>query len=282
MARTDTLGNFLTDVAEAIRTKEGTTETIPASEFDTRISNLSGGGEKYAPKFITFRGFTGTDLSYETSNLDTSNMTTFNNMFAESTYLKNVDLSKFQTVNGTGFAGLFSKCSSIQNLDLSSFNFTNATTLGAMFSDCTNLESVILPPAGAKADGVYNVFRNCSKLTTITWGSSGYITNGDCSRMFEGCTNLTRVDLSKFNVYCKYGSYMFNGCSNLQHINLGMFSPRGMGSLSSNRSGMLNGVPTDCEIITWNDSTKSWFNQYFPEYTNIKTVEEYEAEQQSL
>lgn len=42
MARTDTLGNFLTDVAEAIRTKEGTTETIPASEFDTRISNLSG------------------------------------------------------------------------------------------------------------------------------------------------------------------------------------------------------------------------------------------------
>lgn len=45
MARTDTLGNFLTDVAEAIRTKEGTTGTIPASEFDTRISNLSGGGE---------------------------------------------------------------------------------------------------------------------------------------------------------------------------------------------------------------------------------------------
>jgi hypothetical protein len=44
MARTDTLGNFLTDVAKAIRTKEGTTETIPASEFDTRISNLSGGG----------------------------------------------------------------------------------------------------------------------------------------------------------------------------------------------------------------------------------------------
>lgn len=44
MARTDTLGNFLTDVAEAIRTKEGTSEAIPASEFDTRISNLSGGG----------------------------------------------------------------------------------------------------------------------------------------------------------------------------------------------------------------------------------------------
>ena len=54
MARTDTLGNFLTDVAEAIRTKEGTTKTIPASEFDTRISNLSGGGEpEVEPDYIT-------------------------------------------------------------------------------------------------------------------------------------------------------------------------------------------------------------------------------------
>lgn len=43
MARTDTLGNFLTDVAEAIRTKEGTTGKIKASEFDARISNISGG-----------------------------------------------------------------------------------------------------------------------------------------------------------------------------------------------------------------------------------------------
>lgn len=53
MARTDTLGNFLTDVAEAIRTKEGTNETIPASEFDTRISNLSG-GEDLSAELTTY------------------------------------------------------------------------------------------------------------------------------------------------------------------------------------------------------------------------------------
>ncbi len=44
MARTDTLGNFLTDVADAIRTAEGSSETIQASDFDTRIEALSGGG----------------------------------------------------------------------------------------------------------------------------------------------------------------------------------------------------------------------------------------------
>lgn len=43
MARTDTLGNFLTDVADAIRTKAGTSETIQASNFDTAISNIPSG-----------------------------------------------------------------------------------------------------------------------------------------------------------------------------------------------------------------------------------------------
>lgn len=41
MARTDNLNDFLTDVADAIREQEGSTEPIPVSEFDTRISQLS-------------------------------------------------------------------------------------------------------------------------------------------------------------------------------------------------------------------------------------------------
>lgn len=46
MARTDNLNNFLTDIGNAIRTKENSSELIPASEYDTRIINLpSGGGE---------------------------------------------------------------------------------------------------------------------------------------------------------------------------------------------------------------------------------------------
>lgn len=43
MARTDTLPHFLTDVADAIRTKKGTNDTITASSFDTEITNLPSG-----------------------------------------------------------------------------------------------------------------------------------------------------------------------------------------------------------------------------------------------
>lgn len=51
MARTNTLANFLTDVANAIRTKKGTQATISASTFDTEILNLPSG--TYQTKNIT-------------------------------------------------------------------------------------------------------------------------------------------------------------------------------------------------------------------------------------
>lgn len=60
MARTDTLGNFLTDVADAIREKKGTTNTIPASEFDTEISSIETGGT--SPIKVTFCDYDGTEL----------------------------------------------------------------------------------------------------------------------------------------------------------------------------------------------------------------------------
>lgn len=43
MARIDNLTNFLTDVADAIRGKKGTTGAIQASSFDTEIESISSG-----------------------------------------------------------------------------------------------------------------------------------------------------------------------------------------------------------------------------------------------
>lgn len=43
MARVDNLGNFLTDVAGAIREKKGTQDQIPAEKFDTEIKSIETG-----------------------------------------------------------------------------------------------------------------------------------------------------------------------------------------------------------------------------------------------
>ena len=45
MARTSSLNEFLTDVAESIRTKKGTTDLISPSNFDTEIADIETGAD---------------------------------------------------------------------------------------------------------------------------------------------------------------------------------------------------------------------------------------------
>lgn len=55
MARTDNLGNFLTDIANAIRNKTGGTASLKPANFDTEISNIKS-GSKYPPITLNTAG----------------------------------------------------------------------------------------------------------------------------------------------------------------------------------------------------------------------------------
>lgn len=73
MARTNTLGNFLTDVADAIRTKKGSSGTIQASSFDSEILSIPSGGTTIEKKDINLYDYDGTLLHSYTK-------TEFNNL----------------------------------------------------------------------------------------------------------------------------------------------------------------------------------------------------------
>ena len=66
MAKNNNLTDFLTDVANAIREKEGSSEVINPQAFSTRILALqaggSGGGGLVAAKDVNFRDYDGTIL----------------------------------------------------------------------------------------------------------------------------------------------------------------------------------------------------------------------------
>ena len=72
MARIDTLTNYLTDIATAIKTKKGDNTPILASNFDTEIANLpsgGGGGAEPEEKDVNFYDYDGTRLySYTTGD----------------------------------------------------------------------------------------------------------------------------------------------------------------------------------------------------------------------
>ena len=139
MARTDTLRHFLTDVANSIRNKKGTTDTIIASNFDTEIDSIETSVGKYAPRFISFREYNKMDLDYETSNIDTSNITDMNYMFLNCKKLTSLDLSNFNISDVTNISSMFLNCKNLTSLDLSKFNTSNVTDMHSIFNDCSNL-----------------------------------------------------------------------------------------------------------------------------------------------
>lgn len=135
MARTDNLTNYLTDVADAIREKKGTTDVIPANTFDEEIKNLPSGGDvseyfETTVTSLTRNGFMSklyvkkgpdlvlkpdvTDLSYFATNyeysflpnMDTSNVTDFSNFMTNS---NNVTIMPpYNTSKATVVAGFLS------------------------------------------------------------------------------------------------------------------------------------------------------------------------------
>lgn len=181
MARTDSLPNFLSDVANAIKEKKGTNDIIQASNFDTEIANLPSGGGKYAPRFISFYGYTGSELDEELNNLDTSNITNMASMFASS---KVRTISMINTSNVTNFSKMFQTNSNLTSLP--QLDTSKGSDFSYMFSNCTSLKSIPL-------------------LNT----SNGTNFNGMFS--YCGITTLPQLDTSKGTIL----GYMFNSCRSL-------------------------------------------------------------------
>ena len=135
MARTNNLKDFLTDVANAIRTKKGTTELIPANTFDTEIESISGYPAMYSPRYINFYRYGGTELNDEISSLNTSNITSMAYMFYNCTNLISLDLSNFNTSNVTDMDFMFDSCTSLSSINISSFDTSKVTNMEQMFEE---------------------------------------------------------------------------------------------------------------------------------------------------
>jgi hypothetical protein len=75
MARTDTLDHFLTDVADSIRTKTGSSESIQASSFDTAISLIPSGTAVLQTKSSTINTTASTTITPDTGYNGMSSIT---------------------------------------------------------------------------------------------------------------------------------------------------------------------------------------------------------------
>ena len=239
MARTNTLGNFLTDVADAIREKKGTTDTILASNFDTEIASIESGVDinEYLSDTITkgdssLGGWTktiiklrspltieGTDATYmfyrcllnELPQIDTSSVTNMSNMFSGCINLATIP--QLDTSSVTNMSNMFYGCGSLTTIP--QLDTSSVTNMSDMFCNCTSLATIPQIDTSSVIN-MNNMFSNCIHLTTIPQLNTSNVTN--MSYMFSDCARLATIpqlDGGKLTSV----AYTFNNCKSLENFN---------------------------------------------------------------
>ena len=197
MARTDTLTNFLTDVATAIKAKKSDSTPIPAANFDTEITNLPSGDDSILISLID-RTATSFEIPEGTTSIGVY-------AFAYCLSLASIIIPDGVTLIGEG---AFALCTSLTSITIPD----SVTSIGdSAFYGCTGLTSITIPDSVTSIGEV--AFSSCTGLTSVTIGN-GVTSIGDSA--FYGCTGLTSITIP--NSVTSIDSYAFNDCTNLTEI----------------------------------------------------------------
>ena len=215
MARIDTLGNFLTDVATAIREKKGTTDTILASNFDTEIASIESGVDinEYLSDTIT-KGTSSSGGWLKTIIKLRSPLTVEGNSAEYMFYgcLLN-ELPQLDTSNVKDMTSMFEGCKNLTTIP--QIDTSNVTRMNQMFYHCSNLTTIPQIDT-SKVNSMTYMFGYCSNLTTIPQIDTSSLSN--MAYMFYNCTNLTTIpQLNGENMGIL--SEAFYGCKSLENFN---------------------------------------------------------------
>ena len=218
MASENNLNAVFTDIANAIRDKKGSVNTIkPINMADEILTISSGGGVK---DFITTRNaqylfyycnsLTNEQLASILKYEDTSGATSMKSMFNNCSTLTTIPL--IDTSNATNMSYMFYYCSNLTTIP--QLDTSSATNMSYMFQQCSKLTSIPQLDTSSATD-MSHIFHKCIKLTSVPQLDTSKATN--MSYMFEECERLTSVpqlDTSKATNM----SYMFGNCNYLTTI----------------------------------------------------------------
>lgn len=159
-------------------------------------------------------------------------------------------------------------------VDMSKWDITNINSFYYTFA-ASKISELIFPIMHCTASNVNVKSMFYQAQVSGSLDLSGlYIDNASSlDYMFYSCPNLTSIDMRNIkNSTTPTAPYLFYNCTSLTHIDI-----RGLSIAGIIASKMMTNVPTACEIIVKDATEKAWWNSTFPAYTNVKTVEEYEA-----
>lgn len=309
MARTDTLPHFLTDVADAIREKKGTQETITASDFDTEIANLSSGEQisdyidttvnfdistnnvyklikkmenielESNVKYISFNG--NEKIEYISFAPNNAQLTSMNSTFYNCSKLVTAKLNELNLSNVSNLSYVFYMCGALKEVEIDDWDVSNVTSINMLFFRCNSIEKLNLNKWDtSKVTSLNQAFRDFGSLTELNISNWDVSKVTDFSSCFVGLPSLQSLDLSGWHTESATNfSNMFGWTTGLKHLDIRNFVFDNVTNYDSMFPTTSHGpVPFNCEIIVKSNNEKEWINTNFPYMTNVKTVDEYEEE----
>lgn len=108
-------------------------------------------------------------------NLNTSEVTSMNGMFAGCASLESVNLSHFSTGKVTDMGNMFYGCSSLKSIDAGKFSTSSLTHAYQMFEGCTSLTRADIRNFSFNGNGsVWRMFYGCTALKDLILGDNDF------------------------------------------------------------------------------------------------------------
>lgn len=156
------------------------------------------------------------------NQLDTSQATSMQNMFANCPKLTSLDLFDLSTSNVENMDFMFSGCSGLKQINFKGFDTEKVTSMLGMFEGDSSLSTIDLSDFKTlKLESTQSMFEKCTGLTEFTFPSATpmlkYVGN-----MFRDCTSLKKLDISRIDLVTQrlYGDNSCDGMiSNLTSLN---------------------------------------------------------------
>jgi surface protein len=242
MAKNDNLKDFLTDVADAIRAKKGTTAKINPQDFSSEIASISSGdgsGESVTPSRPTYTGhadaeglraigWTDEDIAYYQENgvnwneeddeyhkVTDDNKALYGVLTADniSDYKDRiVYLPKIDTSDVTDMANMFNTCRTL--VSIPQLDTSNVTNMSYMFAYCSALASIPQLDTSSVTN-MNSMFYYCYSLVSIPQLDTSSVTN--MNTMFYYCYSLVSIPQLDTSSVTNMRS-MFHYCCSLVSI----------------------------------------------------------------
>ena len=194
--------------------------------------------------------------------------------------LEGLDLSRMAVVDNIDIANIdmvqnvCTNYSSIKNIVFDeSFKTYAPTSLSGFFNGCKTLETIsgLEYLNTANVEYMDNMFNGCSALTSLDLTKFNTANVEFMDHMFKGCSALTSLDLTKFNTAkVTYMNNMFEGCSALESLDLTNFNTAKV----TNMSFMFDGCSAleSLDLTNFNTAKVEYMNDMFYGCSALTTI----------